>query len=119
MMRRWTSDVPSYNSRDARITRVAFDRIVPKVARAAVELDHCVGGAVRGFRREEPRHRGRLGEGLALVLQVSGLEDQEPRRFEIDFAVGDHPLDTLEICDRLSELPALLHIGLGGVHGGA
>src|SRR4051794_6239935 len=105
--------------RDAGVARVTLDRIVPDVAGPAVELDRRVGGAMRRFRGEQLRHRGRLGEGPPLVLEVGRLENEEARRFDIDLAVGDHPLHALKVGDGLPELPALLDVGLGRVHGGA
>ncbi len=60
-----------------------------------------------------------MAKGRRWSLRWRRLENEEARRFEIDLAVGDHPLHALKVGDGLPELPALLDVGLRRIHGGA
>ena len=60
-----------------------------------MSVARCAASEAKSFAIEAA-----LAKGSPLVLEMRRLEDEKARRFEIDLAVGDHPLDALEVGDR-------------------
>src|ERR1051325_9031513 len=107
------------DGRDLRVAHVALDRVVGRVAVAAVDLHGLDGGPLRELRRVELRHRGFLRERLARVLEPRGAVDEEAGRVDARGHVGELPLDGLVRADGPSELLALLRVRDHHHEGGA
>src|SRR3954465_16043314 len=75
--------------RDLRIAVVALDRELLRVAVAAEDLDRLARLAAGDPGGEELRHRPRLGDRLALVLEARGAMDEKARRLDLRRHVGE------------------------------
>ena len=106
----WICEVPSYRVVTRTSRRVALDRVVVDVARAAVDLDRRVRAADRRLGGVQLGDRGLGRVRLAGVLQVAGAPHEHPSGVGLDRHVGDHRLDELEARDRATELLALLGV---------
>src|SRR6266542_2560224 len=93
----------------------ARDRVLVHVAVAAVDLERPVDGAVRELAGVELRHCGLARERLPLVLQPRRLVDEVAPGLDLGCHVHELELNRLEARDRLSELLALLRVGVGEV----
>src|SRR6185312_15027415 len=99
------------DARDADVARVALDRILARVAVAAVHLDGGVAGAPRRLRRVQLRHRRLARERLAVLLEPRRAHRQQARRLELGGGVGEAELDRLKVGERPAELHARLDVG--------
>src|SRR5262249_52333182 len=102
---------PFVNLRDLRVTVVALDRELSRVAVAAEDLDRLAGLAARYLRGQELRLRARLRHTHALVLQRSGAVDEQPGGVDLGRHVRELELDRLVLGDALAEgltLPRVL-----------
>ena len=87
-----------------------LDRLLARVAVAAIDLDG-VGGDLGGHVCcERLGERGLLGVANLLVMEVSGLPDEQARGLDVHGHLCDHEADGLVLGDRATE-----GLALGGV----
>src|SRR5207253_8009311 len=90
---------------DLRVSVVALDRELLRVAVAAEDLDRLGRLTPGHLRGEQLRLRPRLGMRLPTLLQLGSSVDEQARGVDLGRHVGELPLDCLEVGDPLSELP--------------
>src|SRR3954468_11235324 len=87
-----------------RVANMALDGELAHVAVCSVDLQRTVAYAVRGLRREELGHSCFAAERVPITFALGGHETQELGGIDLGLAVGQEPLDRLEIGDRATEL---------------
>src|SRR6185312_17124850 len=95
---------------DLRVAEVTLDGELARVAVTAVDLQRLVARARRGFARVELGHGGFARERAAVIGEPRRAVREERGGVELGLAVCKHPLDGLEIRDRLSELLAVFGV---------
>src|SRR6266511_6144330 len=90
-----------------RVAPEALDRELVGEAVAAVDLDRVVAGALRDLAGVELRDARLARARNALVLEMAGAVDEQPRGLGLDDHVGDELLHELVRGDGLAERVAL------------
>src|SRR5690348_6535905 len=90
---------------DLRVTHEALDRIVLRVAVTAVDLHGFDRRAHRELGAEELGHRCFLAIRPSVLREPSCMEHQVLSGLDLRRHVGELELNTLEVGDRLAELP--------------
>src|SRR5438105_14313674 len=89
---------------DLGVPHHALDRIVLRVAVAAVYLDRLDGGAHRQLGTEQLGHRRLFREWATILSQPSRMKHEMLSRFDLGGDVRELKLDPLKARDRLAEL---------------
>src|SRR5436189_3533113 len=90
---------------DLRVPHHPLDRIIRRIAVAAVQLDGLGGGAHGELGGEQLRHRRLLLERPAVLLEPRRVIHEVLGRLDFGCHVGEREVDALEAGDRLAELP--------------
>ena len=101
---------------DPEVTDDAFQRIVAKIAVAAVQLQRLVGDVEAGVGGEALGHGAILGgPGVLVVQRVRGSAHHQPGCVQVGRHIGQPPLQPLELGQDAAELPARGQVALGRI----
>src|SRR4030067_802115 len=100
---------------DFRVAEMPLRRIFLDVAVPAVDLDPLHARPHRGLGGVQFRHGRFLRVPDVPVFEPGRPVGEKPRGVDLRGHVGEHPLDRLEIHDRLRALPSFLGVGEGGL----
>src|SRR5262249_25695144 len=98
------------DAEDARVAVEPLDRQILAVSHAAENLHGAVRDPPEHFGGVDFHHRDALARVLAPIDLGRRMEKEEPRRIDLDGAVGEELLNELVLTDRLAELTTLARV---------
>src|SRR5580704_5429587 len=87
---------------DPHLAEKTLNRQLAGVAETTENLDAAVGDALRHLGRVEFGDKRLVADLLLGVGHPPSAIDQQPRSFQLDLGIGEHPLNSLTAGDRFA-----------------